>query len=89
MSSIEEQFNDSVETVKKYVNNIDNKEKAILYKYFKQSTIGDINIPKPTGFFNMINKQKWEEWNSLKGTDKTKAKEIYITFVNALKNKYK
>lgn len=89
MSTLDEQFNQSLETVKNYVNNIDNKEKAMLYKYFKQATIGDINIPKPSGFLNIINKQKWDEWNSLKGTDQTKAKQIYIAFVNALKDKYK
>ena len=42
-------FNEKTEEIKK-VENVSNDDKLILYKYFKQATIGNINIEKP-GFF--------------------------------------
>ena len=48
-----------------------------LYGLFKQATIGDVNVNKPS-MFNLKAKKKWEGWNSFKGTTKLKAMEMYI-----------
>tara|TARA_B100000401_G_scaffold401589_1_gene314006 strand:- start:58 stop:330 length:273 start_codon:yes stop_codon:yes gene_type:complete len=85
---IDTNFKQSIELVKNYVNNINTTEKTFLYKYYKQATFGDVNISKPTGLFNITDKQKWEAWNSVKGTTKNDAKKIYSDFVNTLKTKY-
>ena len=86
---IDYNFKLALENIKPLVNNINNDEKAFLYKYYKQATFGDVNIPKPTGLFNIIDKQKWEAWNSLKGTNPSVAKKVYTHFVNDLIGKYK
>ena len=88
MSNIEEDFNISLEKIKLLVKFTNLKEKAILYKYYKQATEGDINYDKPKGIFNIIAIKKWEEWNTLKGTEQHIAKKVYAEFVNKLENKY-
>ena len=54
-----------------------------LYSLFKQGTIGDCNTPQP-GFFEFVNKAKWNAWNTLKGKTKEQAMEEYIAFVTEL-----
>lgn len=56
---------------------IPDKQKLELYKYFKQATEGDCNIPKP-GMFSLKAKKKWEFWNTLKGMSKEEAMEKYV-----------
>ena len=86
---IDYNFKLALENIKSIVNKINTTEKTFLYKYYKQATYGDVNIPKPTGLFNIIDKQKWEAWSSIKGTDIIAAKKIYTDFVNDLFIKYK
>ena len=58
-----------------------------LYKYYKQATIGDINIPKP-GLFYIRQIRKWDAWNSVKGDDTHTSEVNYINLVNILISKY-
>ena len=88
MSDIDNYFNISLEKIKSLVKFTNLDEKTMLYKYYKQATIGDINYSKPTGIFNMVEKKKWEEWNSLKGVSQDNAKKIYADFVDNLQKKY-
>ena len=66
--NLEESFNEAV----KYINNnnkniqINDNEKLDFYKYYKQATIGNININKP-GMFEFEKKMKYDPWLSVKG----------------------
>lgn len=44
--------------------NLDNPDKMVLYKYYKQGTIGKCNKPKPSPF-DWVEKAKWQHWSSL------------------------
>lgn len=57
--------------------NLSNDEKLELYKYFKQSTVGDVNTSRP-GMFNLKGKAKWDAWKSVEGTSKEDAQAAYI-----------
>jgi diazepam-binding inhibitor (GABA receptor modulating acyl-CoA-binding protein) len=82
MTNIEIEFNEKVTEVKT-LKSITDDNKLFLYKYYKQSTIGDINIVKP-GFFDFVGKMKWNAWNELKGTSKKDAMQMYIDKVEEL-----
>ena len=56
----------------------------ILYGLYKQSTIGNCNIKKPNGLFNIKEQKKWDAWNEIKDTSLDHAKELYIKKVKEL-----
>ena len=62
-------------------------ELQVLYGYYKQATVVDINIEKP-GFLNFKEGKKWEAWNVCKGISKFDAEVKYILYVNDLIQKY-
>ena len=77
--SLDEDFNKCVSYINKSEKiNIDNDTKLFFYGHYKQATIGDCNIDKPTGLFNVTNKLKYEAWNNLKGLSKNEAKKKYV-----------
>ncbi|KIJ66896.1 hypothetical protein HYDPIDRAFT_38342 [Hydnomerulius pinastri MD-312] len=47
------------------------------YKYYKQGTVGDVNIDRP-GMFDFAGKAKWDAWSSVKGTTKEGAQDEYV-----------
>jgi len=48
-----------------------------IYKYFKQSKIGDNNVDQPS-MFNFKSTAKWKAWESVKGMQKNIAMQNYI-----------
>ena len=58
-----------------------------LYGMYKQATIGDINITKPT-FFEFKECMKWENWNKNKGKTTYESEVDYIKYVNIMIKKY-
>ena len=56
-----------------------NDEKLVLYKFYKQATVGDINTARP-GMLDFAGKAKWDAWESVKGTTKNDAEVNYITY---------
>jgi|TARA_Y100000813_G_C24093902_1_gene319520 diazepam-binding inhibitor (GABA receptor modulating acyl-CoA-binding protein) len=64
---------------------ISNDDKSFLYKYYKQATVGDINIQEPS-FFDFVGKQKYNAWKSVKGETKESCMICYINKVNELMN---
>ena len=82
MSNLINKFNEKIIEVKT-LESISDENKLYLYKYYKQATIGDINIERP-GFFNLIGKTKWDAWNTIKGTSKEEAMNSYIQKVEDL-----
>ena len=77
----------AADTVKTLCRKPENEELQMLYGYFKQSTVGDINIKKPV-FLNFIECAKWEAWTACKGTKQNDAEVKYILYVNDLIQKY-
>ena len=89
MDNLEKEFINTAEFVQNWENGkqASNDEKLEAYKYYKQATIGDINIPKP-GFLNITDRAKWNAWNSVNGMDKQEAMKNYINTINNQKKKY-
>jgi diazepam-binding inhibitor (GABA receptor modulating acyl-CoA-binding protein) len=64
-----------------------NDEKLAIYGLYKQSTVGDVNIPQPY-FFDVAGRAKWDVWNTHKGKSTDIAKSGYVEYVNTLILKY-
>uniref|UniRef100_A0A2H1WZ86 SFRICE_029184 n=1 Tax=Spodoptera frugiperda TaxID=7108 RepID=A0A2H1WZ86_SPOFR len=47
------------------------------YSYFKQATEGPCDKPKP-GFWDVVNRAKWESWNKLGNMTKEEAMKAYV-----------
>ncbi|XP_053621255.1 acyl-CoA-binding domain-containing protein 5 isoform X2 [Plodia interpunctella] len=47
------------------------------YSYFKQATDGPCNKPKP-GFWDVVNRAKWESWSRLGNMPKDEAMQAYV-----------
>ena len=56
----------------------------ILYGLYKQSTIGNCNIKRPNGLFNIKEQKKWDAWNNIKDISSDDAKKLYINKVKEL-----
>ena len=85
---MEQQFIEAQNTIKSLTRRPSDDELLYTYSLYKQSTIGDINIPEP-GFFAFKDKQKWNAWNDRKGMKKEIAMEKYCDYVKQLSQKYK
>lgn len=75
-------FNEKSEIIKQK-DTLSDEDKLFLYKYYKQATIGDINISEPY-FFDYVAKKKYNEWKSVKGESKESSMIYYINKVNEL-----
>ena len=62
----------------------DDNDLLLLYGLYKQSTIGNCNIKKPNGLFNIKEQKKWDAWNNIKNTTSDDARELYINKVKEL-----
>ena len=83
---LQESFKQAIEDVKYLNKRPNNDDLLFLYGLFKQASFGDINISCP--LLNPKERSKWNAWNNNKGLDKTKAKSMYVNFVEKLKEKY-
>lgn len=88
MASTEEKFHAAVEIIKSLpkTGNIQpsNEMKLKFYSFFKQATEGPCELPKP-GFWEVVNRAKWEAWNRLGDMSKEEAMKNYVdTFVEIL-----
>jgi diazepam-binding inhibitor (GABA receptor modulator, acyl-CoA-binding protein) len=61
----------------KSIESMSNDDKLYLYKYYKQSTIGNINIEIPS-FFDFIGHQKYNAWKSVEYTSSSISMKKYI-----------
>lgn len=55
--------------------------KLMFYAYYKQATVGDINIEKPRLIW-VKQRAKWNAWNSVKGMSKESAKSNYVSLLH-------
>jgi len=83
MTDIIDNFNTLTEKIKNSSTNpnviVPDDIKLKLYAYYKQVTIGDCNTDCP-GMFEFQKKAMWDKWNSIKGTPKNDAIEMYINY---------
>jgi len=71
-----------------YGENIINEEdKLSIYKYYKQAIFGDCSIDKPD-IMNYGKYMKWKVWNSIRGTSREDAMQLYVDIYQKLLNKY-
>uniref|UniRef100_A0A3B4WUK6 Diazepam binding inhibitor, acyl-CoA binding protein n=1 Tax=Seriola lalandi dorsalis TaxID=1841481 RepID=A0A3B4WUK6_SERLL len=61
-----ESFNKAAEEVKVLKQRPDHGELAALYGFYKQGTVGDVNIARP-GMLDFTGKAKWDAWDAKKG----------------------
>jgi len=87
MSSVKDTFDFAVSQINSGLNGykFSNDEKLKLYGYYKQATIGKCNTQKPS-MFNLVDKAKWEQWNSLGNMSKEDAmlkySSLYLDIMN-------
>mmetsp|Transcript_43389 Transcript_43389/g.86212 ORF Transcript_43389/g.86212 Transcript_43389/m.86212 type:complete len:252 (-) Transcript_43389:77-832(-) len=77
-----EEFMDSVNKVKT-MKGIPQEQQLILYGLFKQFTAGPNNSPQPDEA-DLVNKYKWDAWNSFKEFPKNNAALAYTYIVSQL-----
>ena len=83
MTTAFEIFKECAKDVHKLKQKPDNNTLLELYSYYKQATVGDINIEKPS-FFNFKEGAKWDSWAKLKGMSKIQSQVNYIKIVKSL-----
>ena len=59
--------------------NISDSIKLDFYKFYKQATVGDCDIPEPYSIFYKAH-AKWNAWNSIKGMPTENAMTEYINY---------
>lgn len=83
MSELDDRFKQAADKVKTLPQRPSNDELLELYALFKQGTEGDASGKRP-GMFDLKGRAKYDAWTTKKGTDKAKAKEAYVAFVEKL-----
>jgi diazepam-binding inhibitor (GABA receptor modulator, acyl-CoA-binding protein) len=81
------EFVTATEYVKKLKSSPINEELLMLYKYYKQATVGDNNTQKPM-LLNFKAMAKWNAWNTVKDTTTHDSEIEYIKLVNQMIKKY-
>lgn len=76
-------FSNTVKDVKNLKTTPDDDTLLLLYGYYKQAIIGNINIPKPS-VLDFKGSKKWNAWNKCKNMEKDQAKLHYIKLVMSL-----
>jgi acyl-CoA-binding protein len=79
-------FDKAVEESKSFKEKPSNDALLQLYSFFKQATVGDVNIDPPANPFDFVAKAKYEAWVSLKGKSSKDAQQEYINLVEKLKS---
>jgi diazepam-binding inhibitor (GABA receptor modulator, acyl-CoA-binding protein) len=67
---------------------VPNEAKLKAYSLYKQATVGDVNIDRPSGMFDFEGKAKWDAWSALKGMSKEEAMQKYIDEIESQKTNY-
>uniref|UniRef100_A0A0N4ZUM3 ACB domain-containing protein n=1 Tax=Parastrongyloides trichosuri TaxID=131310 RepID=A0A0N4ZUM3_PARTI len=84
-SSLDEQFFAAVKVIQNLPKegpvSTSNDTKLMFYSLFKQATIGPCNQAQP-GFWNVIERYKWDAWNKLGDMNKEAAMKKYLSIFN-------
>jgi len=79
----EAELNEAAAQIRELPVGNDNTKILILYKCYKQATIGDVNIAQPS-FISVTDRAKWDAWNSMKGCSNNDAALMYCHIKNCL-----
>lgn len=82
MEELDNNFEEACDSIKS-CNVTDTKTLLQLYGLYKQATVGDVNIPKPS-FFSFTARQKWDAWDALRNMSQDEAKRQYIDLVDEI-----
>jgi len=58
-------------------------DKLTLYGFYKQATVGPVNVPRP-GMFDFVGKAKWDAWHALGDMSREDAMRGYIAKADTL-----
>lgn len=83
--SLENKFETAAKDVKELAKRPNNDDLLSLYSLFKQATDGDVSGKRP-GMLDLKGKAKFDSWSKIKGLDKNKAMEDYVSLVEKLKS---
>ncbi|XP_063921853.1 acyl-CoA-binding protein homolog [Zophobas morio] len=83
--SLDEKFKSACEKMRAFSKRPPDSDILEVYSFYKQATLGDINIPKPS---DIQGRAKWEAWNGKKGLAADLAKQKYIEKVQGLSGTY-
>ena len=86
MVNVNDLFLKASEDVKVLPFKPDDDTMLLLYGFYKQATVGDVNTEKPS-FFNFKDTSKWNAWDKVKGMQKIQAQGNYIKLVKDLQIK--
>ncbi|XP_008693524.2 diazepam-binding inhibitor-like 5 [Ursus maritimus] len=78
------EFEMACAAIKQLKGPVSDREKLLVYSFYKQATQGDCNIPAPPAT-DVKAKAKWEAWNENRGMSKMDAMRIYVAKVEELK----
>ena len=87
MDELEKKFNQVAKMVKKVKTQPSDEELLKLYGLYKQVTVGDINITKPS-ILSIKAKSKYNAWSKLKGKSKVDCIKEYVLFAIEVIKKY-
>jgi len=83
MATMDDQFREKSKKMKEMKVATTDEDKLTLYKLYKQSTIGNCNIPPPS-VLNVTARAKYMNWNSMTGTSQLDAQTAYCAYVDEL-----
>jgi len=86
MSDLNLEFEEIVKKVQEQnsaFSSLPDDKKLEIYALFKQGSVGDVNVERPSGYLDFKGKAKWDAWNGKKGLDSDDAKKQYIELVSA------
>ena len=77
-------FEQTVQYVRNELKEASDESKAKIYGLYKQATVGDVNIERPSGLLDWTGKAKWDAWKACEGISQEEAKVQYCSYVNDL-----
>lgn len=83
MASLEKDFTQATEDIKKIFKKLDNEDILYIYGLYKQANLGKNTTPRPS-IFNFIGLQKWKAWTAVSELSKDESKIRYINLVKKL-----
>lgn len=86
-SSKSAEFLAAAENAKNLKEKPKDQELLVIYSFYKQATVGDINTERPS-LSDFAGKNKWNEWNKHKGMSRQDAEKNYIDKVKQLIKQY-
>ena len=86
-NQLKDDFELAQKKVKSFTKRPNDDELLHIYSLYKQATVGDINIDRPS-MFSFEARKKWDAWNEKKGISKSVAMQSYIDFVKQISPKY-